>query len=122
MPCNLTPIRYLHLCCSSVPCRQGHHWYQLRQVLNQRILKPAEAALYTDALNEVIDSFMARLKETMAESDSGDQVPDMAQLFYYFALEGTFVGRGAGWAWVRGRLCLPSSKFPGFCVPWHCLL
>lgn len=66
---------------------QGHHWYQLRQVLNQRILKPAEAALYTDALNEVIDSFMARLNEIMAESDSGDQVPDMAQLFYYFALE-----------------------------------
>ncbi|XP_036109612.1 sterol 26-hydroxylase, mitochondrial isoform X1 [Molossus molossus] len=66
---------------------QGHHWYQLRQVLNQRILKPAEAALYTNALNEVVDSFMVRLNEIMAESDSGDQVPDMAQLFYYFALE-----------------------------------
>lgn len=66
---------------------QGHHWYQLRQVLNQRMLKPAEAALYTDALNEVIDSFMVRLNEIRAESSSGDQVPDMAHLFYYFALE-----------------------------------
>nr|KAF6336416.1 cytochrome P450 family 27 subfamily A member 1 [Myotis myotis] len=52
---------------------QGHHWYQLRQVLNQRMLKPAEAALYTDALNEVIDSFMVRLNEIRAESSSGDQ-------------------------------------------------
>ncbi|KAM8791943.1 sterol 26-hydroxylase, mitochondrial [Rhynchonycteris naso] len=66
---------------------QGHHWYQLRQVLNQRMLKPAEAALYTDVLNEVIDSFMARLNQLRAESASGDQVPDMAHQFYYFALE-----------------------------------
>lgn len=66
---------------------QGHHWYQLRQALNQRMLKPAEAALYTDALNEVIDSFMARLKELRAESASGDRVADAAHQFYYFALE-----------------------------------
>lgn len=67
---------------------EGQRWYQLRQVLNQRMLKPAEAALYTDALNEVIDSFMTRLKQLRVESASGDQVPDMAQCFYYFALEG----------------------------------
>lgn len=66
---------------------QGHHWYQLRQALNQRMLKPAEAALYTDALNEVIDSFMVRLKELRAESASGDHVADTAHQFYYFALE-----------------------------------
>ncbi|KAM5270994.1 sterol 26-hydroxylase, mitochondrial isoform 1-T2 [Hipposideros larvatus] len=66
---------------------EGQRWYQLRQVLNQRMLKPAEAALYTDALNEVIDSFMTRLKQLRVESASGDQVPDMAQCFYYFALE-----------------------------------
>lgn len=122
MPSNLTPIRYSHWCCSFVFHRQGHHWYQLRQVLNQRMLKPAEAALYTNALNEVIDSFMVRLNQIRAESVSGDQVPDMAHLFYYFALEGIYVGRGAGWAWVSRRLCLPSSKPPGFCVPWHRLL
>ncbi|XP_004376380.1 sterol 26-hydroxylase, mitochondrial [Trichechus manatus latirostris] len=65
----------------------GHHWYQLRQALNQRILKPAEAALYTDALNEVAEDFLARLDQLRAESTSGDHVPDMAHLFYHFALE-----------------------------------
>lgn len=117
MPSTLTLLSSLRLCCSSVPCRQGQRWYELRQVLNQRMLKPDEAALYTDVLNEVIDSFMARLKQLRAESASGDQVPDIAHQFYYFSLEGTFVGRGTGWAWVGGRLCLPSSKLSGFCVP-----
>lgn len=54
------------------------------------MLKPAEAALYTDALNEVIDDFITRLNQIRAESASGDQVSDMAHLFYHFALEGTW--------------------------------
>ncbi|XP_006906775.1 sterol 26-hydroxylase, mitochondrial isoform X1 [Pteropus alecto] len=66
---------------------QGQRWYELRQVLNQRMLKPDEAALYADVLNEVIDSFMARLKQLRAESASGDQVPDIAHQFYHFSLE-----------------------------------
>lgn len=66
---------------------EGHQWYQLRQALNQRMLKPAEAVLYTDALNEVIDDFVVRLNQIRAESASGDQVPDVAHLFYHFALE-----------------------------------
>ncbi|XP_048200695.1 sterol 26-hydroxylase, mitochondrial [Perognathus longimembris pacificus] len=65
----------------------GEPWYQLRQALNQRLLKPAEAALYTDVVNEVIDDFIARLDQIRAESASRDQVPDMAHLFYHFALE-----------------------------------
>ncbi|XP_008582709.1 PREDICTED: sterol 26-hydroxylase, mitochondrial, partial [Galeopterus variegatus] len=65
----------------------GQSWYQLRQALNQRLLKPAEAALYTDALNEVVDGFMVRLAQLRAESASGDQVLDMAHLLYHFALE-----------------------------------
>uniref|UniRef100_A0A8C0W1D6 Sterol 26-hydroxylase, mitochondrial n=1 Tax=Castor canadensis TaxID=51338 RepID=A0A8C0W1D6_CASCN len=66
---------------------EGHHWYQLRQVLSRRLVKPADAVLYTDAINEVIDDFMVRLDQVQAESASGDQVPDMAHLFYHFALE-----------------------------------
>ncbi|KAM6152353.1 sterol 26-hydroxylase, mitochondrial [Erethizon dorsatum] len=66
---------------------EGHQWYQLRQVLNQRMLKPAEAVLYTDALNEVIDDFITQLNQIRAESASGDHVPDTAHLFYHFALE-----------------------------------
>lgn len=81
----------------------GEQWYRLRQTLNQRMLKPAEAALYTDALNEVINDFMDQLKQLRAKSASGDHVPDIAHQFYFFALEGTLVGRRAGWACVRGR-------------------
>uniref|UniRef100_A0A8C4FDP7 Cytochrome P450 family 27 subfamily A member 1 n=1 Tax=Catagonus wagneri TaxID=51154 RepID=A0A8C4FDP7_9CETA len=66
---------------------QGESWYRLRQVLNQRMLKPADAALYTDALNEVVDDFMVRLNQLLAESTSGDHVPDIAHQFYFFALE-----------------------------------
>ncbi|XP_036771169.2 sterol 26-hydroxylase, mitochondrial [Manis pentadactyla] len=66
---------------------EGHKWYQVRQALNKRMLKPAEAALYVDALNEVIDDFMAQLKLLLAESASGDQVSDVAFHFYHFALE-----------------------------------
>ncbi|XP_023578800.1 sterol 26-hydroxylase, mitochondrial [Octodon degus] len=66
---------------------EGHQWYQLRHALNQRMLKPTDAALYTDALNDVIDDFIVRLNQIRAESVSGDQVPDMAHFFYHFALE-----------------------------------
>lgn len=130
MPSNLSPMGYLHLCCPSVPHRQGHHWYQLRQALNQRMLKPAEAALYTDALNEVIDSFMDRLKELRAESASGDQVADTAHQFYYFALEGTFAGRGAGRArsgvgWLtllKAPWVLCAMALPPVLASVHCQL
>ncbi|XP_006867877.1 PREDICTED: sterol 26-hydroxylase, mitochondrial-like [Chrysochloris asiatica] len=66
---------------------EGHQWYELRQALNQRILKPTEAALYTNVLNEVIDDFLVRLNHVRAGSTSGDHVPDVAHLFYHFALE-----------------------------------
>lgn len=85
------------------------------------MLKPAEAALYVDALNEVVDDFMARLKLLLGESASGDQVSDVAFHFYHFALEGTLVGRGPGGHGFRSALYSP-AKPPGFCVPWHCLL
>ncbi|XP_027444841.1 sterol 26-hydroxylase, mitochondrial isoform X2 [Zalophus californianus] len=66
---------------------EGLQWYQLRHTLNQRMLKPGEAALYTNVVNEVIDDFMVHLNRLLAESASGDQVLDMAHHFYYFALE-----------------------------------
>lgn len=72
----------------------------MRQALNQHLLKPADAALYANALNEVVDSFIVRLDQVRAESASGDQVADTAQLLYYFALEGILAGRG-----VWGRPC-----------------
>ncbi|XP_006891952.1 PREDICTED: sterol 26-hydroxylase, mitochondrial-like [Elephantulus edwardii] len=66
---------------------EGHEWYQMRQALNQRILKPADAALYTQSMNEVINDLLTRLDQIRAESASGDHVPDLANLFYHFASE-----------------------------------
>ncbi|XP_004576881.2 sterol 26-hydroxylase, mitochondrial [Ochotona princeps] len=66
---------------------EGHNWYRKRQALNQHLLKPADAALYANALNEVVDSFIVRLDQVRAESASGDQVADMAEFLCYFALE-----------------------------------
>lgn len=53
------------------------------------MLKPAEAALYTDALNEVIDDFLVRLEQLRIHSATGTQVMDIAHQLYNFALEGT---------------------------------
>uniref|UniRef100_A0A8C8SJ99 Cytochrome P450 family 27 subfamily A member 1 n=1 Tax=Pelusios castaneus TaxID=367368 RepID=A0A8C8SJ99_9SAUR len=67
---------------------EGERWYHLRQVLNQRMLKPTEAVLYADAINEVVSDLMVRLQKERAGSPSGDMVGDMANLLYRFALEG----------------------------------
>ena len=87
------------------------------------MLKPSEAALYTDAVNEVIDDFLAHLTRLLAESASGDQVSDMARQFYYFALEGTLVGRRAGGGGGQRQVVLPALlKPPGLWAPGHGLL
>lgn len=77
------------------------------------MLKPADAALYTNALNEVVDDFMVRLNQLRAESTLGDHVPDIAHQFYFFALEGTLVRGGAGVGVGQRYVVLSPSKPPG---------
>ncbi|KAM8806716.1 sterol 26-hydroxylase, mitochondrial [Eudromia elegans] len=67
---------------------EGERWYRLRQVLNKRLLKPAEAALYADAIGEVVSDLMVRLRDERSRSASGVLVGDVANLLYRFALEG----------------------------------
>ncbi|XP_030435238.1 sterol 26-hydroxylase, mitochondrial [Gopherus evgoodei] len=67
---------------------EGERWYRLRQVLNQRMLKPSEAMLYAGAINEVVSDLMARLQAERVGSPSGVLVEDVANLLYRFALEG----------------------------------
>lgn len=81
------------------------------------MLKPAEAVLYTDSLNEVISDFMARLDQVRAESASGDQVPDMAHLFYHVALEGNLAGTGAQSGNGAGEGCAPPLQDPWVLCP-----
>ncbi|KAJ6634317.1 hypothetical protein lerEdw1_014081, partial [Lerista edwardsae] len=66
----------------------GERWHRLRQVLNKRMLKPTEAVLYADAVNEVVSDLMVRLEDERAKSPSGVMIQDVANVLYRFALEG----------------------------------
>ncbi|KAF7241898.1 Sterol 26-hydroxylase, mitochondrial [Varanus komodoensis] len=67
---------------------EGERWYRLRQVLNKRMLKPSEAVLYADAINEVVSDLIVLLENERKKSPTGVMVQDMANIFYRFALEG----------------------------------
>ncbi|XP_070811079.1 sterol 26-hydroxylase, mitochondrial [Pituophis catenifer annectens] len=66
----------------------GERWHRLRQVLNKRMLKPSEALLYADSINEVVSDLIVHLENERKKSSSGVKVEDMANLLYRFALEG----------------------------------
>ncbi|XP_071978417.1 sterol 26-hydroxylase, mitochondrial-like [Engystomops pustulosus] len=67
---------------------EGHRWHSLRSTLNKRMLKPAEAVLYTGVVNEVVTDFLDTLEDIRKESASGVMVNDIANVFYRFAFEG----------------------------------
>ncbi|XP_043936917.1 sterol 26-hydroxylase, mitochondrial-like isoform X2 [Protopterus annectens] len=67
---------------------EGERWYQLRANLNQRILKPKDAALYTGVINEVISDLIQKLYYIRGNSPSEVLVTDVANEFYRFAFEG----------------------------------
>ncbi|XP_073503495.1 sterol 26-hydroxylase, mitochondrial-like isoform X1 [Phyllobates terribilis] len=66
---------------------EGHRWQTLRSELNQKMIKPTEAAHYADPLNEIIPDLINKIQELRAKSPSGHTVQNVAGLMYKFAFE-----------------------------------
>lgn len=75
--------------CASAP-RTGKRWYNLRAVLNKRMLHPRDSAQYAGVINEVVTDFIKRIKHLREASSTGDFVSDVSNKFYLFSLEGKF--------------------------------
>ena len=80
----------LFLClidCISVP-REGEKWYNLRVMLNKRMLHPKDSAQYDGVVNNVVTDFIKRMYYLRQSSPTGDMVTDTANELYRFSLEG----------------------------------
>lgn len=76
-----------HADCLFVP-REGEKWYNLRAMLNKRMLHPKDSAQYDGVINDVVTDFMKRIYLLRQGSTTGDLVTDVANELYHFSLEG----------------------------------
>ncbi|XP_044073940.1 sterol 26-hydroxylase, mitochondrial [Siniperca chuatsi] len=67
---------------------EGEKWYNLRVVLNKRMLHPKDSAQYGDIISDVVTDFMKRIIYLRQCSPTGDLVTNMANELYRFSLEG----------------------------------
>ncbi|KAK1903039.1 Sterol 26-hydroxylase mitochondrial [Dissostichus eleginoides] len=67
---------------------EGERWYNLRVMLNKRMLHPKDSAQYGEDINDVVTDFIKRLSYLRQCSPEEDLVPDMANELYRFSLEG----------------------------------
>ncbi|KAM4558152.1 sterol 26-hydroxylase, mitochondrial [Odontesthes bonariensis] len=67
---------------------EGERWYNLRVVLNKRMLHPKDSAQYTGIINEVVTDFTKRICYLRQCSSTGDLVTNIANELYLFSLEG----------------------------------
>ncbi|XP_061579855.1 sterol 26-hydroxylase, mitochondrial [Cololabis saira] len=67
---------------------EGEKWYNLRVVLNKRMLHPKDSAHYAAVINEVVTDFTKKIQCIRQRSATGDLVTNIANEFYLFSLEG----------------------------------
>ncbi|XP_070770761.1 sterol 26-hydroxylase, mitochondrial [Enoplosus armatus] len=67
---------------------EGEKWYNLRVVLNKRMLHPKDSAQYGDVISDVVTDFMKRICYLRQCSPTGDVVNNVANELYRFSLEG----------------------------------
>ncbi|XP_078716654.1 sterol 26-hydroxylase, mitochondrial-like [Lampetra fluviatilis] len=67
----------------------GADWKRMREVLNQRMLKPREVMQFADPLNAVVTELMGHVRARRGHGAAAAvfPLPDVAQLFYRFAFE-----------------------------------
>ncbi|XP_017285840.1 sterol 26-hydroxylase, mitochondrial [Kryptolebias marmoratus] len=66
---------------------EGKQWYNLRVVLNKRMLHPKDSAQYAGVINEVVTDFIRRIEYLRRRSPTGDLVSDISNELYLFSLE-----------------------------------
>ncbi|XP_062862055.1 sterol 26-hydroxylase, mitochondrial-like isoform X2 [Trichomycterus rosablanca] len=67
---------------------EGERWYNLRAVLNKRMLHPKDSVKYDKVINEVVTDFIGRIRHLRKMSSTGDLVPNLSNELYRFSLEG----------------------------------
>ncbi|XP_068561217.1 sterol 26-hydroxylase, mitochondrial [Cebidichthys violaceus] len=67
---------------------EGEKWYNLRVMLNKRMLHPKDSAQYDGVINDVVTDFIKRIYFLRQRSPTGDLVTDVANELYHFSLEG----------------------------------
>ncbi|XP_004081865.4 sterol 26-hydroxylase, mitochondrial [Oryzias latipes] len=67
---------------------EGKKWYDLRTVLNKRMLSPKDSAQYDGVFNAVVTDFIKRINFLRQGSPTGDLVPNIGNELYLFSLEG----------------------------------
>lgn len=71
--------------------RNEHRWYNLRVVLNKRMLHPRDALQYGGTLSEVVTDFIRRIYFLRQRSPTEHVVTNLNNELYRFPLEGTLI-------------------------------
>ncbi|KAM7380857.1 hypothetical protein PAMP_004128 [Pampus punctatissimus] len=66
----------------------GDRWYNLRVMLNKRMLDPKDSAQYGSIINDVVTDFIKRIYYVRQCSMTGDLMTDLANELRRFSLEG----------------------------------
>ncbi|XP_072324787.1 sterol 26-hydroxylase, mitochondrial-like [Scyliorhinus torazame] len=66
---------------------EGEEWYRLRALLNKRMLKPQEAALYQGVINQVASDLIERIRWLRSLDGSGVMVHNITQELQRYTFE-----------------------------------
>uniref|UniRef100_V9KHM1 Sterol 26-hydroxylase, mitochondrial-like protein n=1 Tax=Callorhinchus milii TaxID=7868 RepID=V9KHM1_CALMI len=68
-------------------CEYGLKWYQMRRMLNPKLLQPKAVINYAPAINEVVSDFVKKIERLRESQGDGVTVKDLSNELYKFAFE-----------------------------------